>query len=86
MTTSTASVVLPPATAERFPLGPLLLLSLGVFVTVTAESLPAGLMPEMAADLGVDPLRIGLLVSVWAIVVIGTSIHTCRSGGRRPQP
>ena len=82
MTTSTASVVLPPATAERFPLGPLLLLSLGVFVTVTAESLPAGLMPEMAADLGVDPLRIGLLVSVWAIVVIGTSIPLTRATRR----
>ena len=79
MTTSTASVTLPPAAVARFPLGPLLLLSLGVFVTVTAESLPAGLMPEMAAELGVDPLRIGLLVSVWAIVVIGTSIPLARA-------
>ena len=82
MTSSTASVVLPRPAVERFPLGALLLLSLGVFVTVTAESLPAGLMPEMARDFGVDPLRIGLLVSVWAIVVIATSIPLTRATRR----
>lgn len=82
MTSSTASVALPSPSVARLPLGALLLLSLGVFVTVTAESLPAGLMPEMAADLGVDPLRIGLLVSVWAIVVIGTSIPLTRATRR----
>ncbi|MFB7883263.1 MFS transporter [Microbacterium sp. NPDC056057] len=82
MTSSTASVALPEASVSRFPIGALLLLSLGVFVTVTAESLPAGLMPEMARDLGVDPLRIGLLVSVWAIVVIATSIPLTRATRR----
>jgi predicted MFS family arabinose efflux permease len=82
MTTSTTPVALSSPVAPRFPLGALLLLSLGVFVTVTAESLPAGLMPEMAADLGVDPLRIGLLVSVWAIVVIGTSLPLTRATRR----
>lgn len=82
MTTSTASVAVSSPPVARFPLGALLLLSLGVFVTVTAESLPAGLMPEMAADLGVDPLRIGLLVSVWAIVVIGTSLPLTRATRR----
>jgi predicted MFS family arabinose efflux permease len=82
MTSSTVSVTLPDTSASRFPLAALLLLSLGVFVTVTAESLPAGLMPEMARDLGVDPLRIGLLVSVWAIVVIATSIPLTRATRR----
>ena len=82
MTTSTASVTVSSPPAVRFPLGALLLLSLGVFVTVTAESLPAGLMPEMAAEFGVDPLRIGLLVSVWAIVVIGTSLPLTRATRR----
>ncbi len=79
MTTSTASVALPSTAAPRLPTSALLLLSLGVFVTVTAESLPAGLMPEMAAELGVDPLRIGLLVSVWALVVIATSLPLTRA-------
>ena len=82
MTSSTVSVTLPETSVSRFPLGALVLLSLGVFVTVTAESLPAGLMPEMARDLGVDPLRIGLLVSVWAIVVIATSIPLTRATRR----
>ena len=77
MTTSTRPVAVP--VTRRFPLGPLMLLSLGVFVTVTAESLPAGLMPEMAADLRVDPLQIGLLVSVWALVVIVTSLPLARA-------
>jgi len=82
MTTSTASVAVSSPPVVRFPLGALLLLSLGVFVTVTAESLPAGLMPEMAAEFGVDPLRIGLLVSVWALVVIGTSLPLTRATRR----
>ncbi|MEV4686405.1 MFS transporter [Microbacterium sp. LWH3-1.2] len=82
MTSSTASVALSDTSVTRFPLGPLLLLSSGVFVTVTAESLPAGLMLEMARDLGVDPLRVGLLVSVWAIVVIATSIPLTRATRR----
>jgi len=82
MTSSTDLVALVPPAAQRLPLGALLLLSLGVFVTVTAESLPAGLMPEMAAELGVDPLRIGLLVSVWALVVIGTSLPLTRATRR----
>lgn len=60
--------------ATRFPLGSLALLGVAVFVTVTAESLPAGLMPEMAADLGVGSAQIGLLISVWALTVIVTSI------------
>jgi predicted MFS family arabinose efflux permease len=64
---------------ERFPLGALLLLALAVLVTVTAESLPTGLMPEMAASFRVDPLSIGLLISVWAITVIVTSIPLARA-------
>lgn len=77
MATSTAPTA--PIETRRFPLGSLLLLSLGVFVTVTAESLPAGLMPEMGREFGVDPLQIGLLVSVWALVVIVTSFPLARA-------
>ncbi|WP_162458548.1 MFS transporter [Pseudactinotalea suaedae] len=67
---------------SRLPLQPLLILGLGVLVTVTAESLPAGMMPEMAADLAVKPLEIGLLISVWAITVIVTSVPLARATGR----
>ncbi|WP_461472457.1 MFS transporter [Microbacterium sp. HJ5] len=78
MTISTTPV---PASdsATRFPLRALTTLGLGVFVTVTAESLPAGLMPEMSADLGVSPVQTGLLISVWAATVILTSIPLARA-------
>lgn len=81
MMTSTDAVptVAPPA---RFPLRALLILSLGVLVTVTAESLPAGLMPEMSADLGVDAMQVGLLISVWALTVIVTSLPLARATAR----
>jgi len=81
MSTSTASIpaVSAPESPARFPLGALLLLGLAVLVTVTAESLPTGLMPEMAASFGVEPLGIGLLISVWAVTVIVTSIPLARA-------
>ncbi len=82
MSTSTASVPTTAAAAPRFPLGSLLLLSLAVFVTVTAESLPAGLLPEMVEGLRTDPLGVGLLISVWAVTVIVTSIPLARLTAR----
>jgi predicted MFS family arabinose efflux permease len=83
MSTSTAAAAAATsAPAARFPLRALLLLSFGVLVTVTAESLPAGLMPELSADLGVSPAQIGLLISVWALTVIFTSIPLTRASAR----
>ncbi|KAA9156521.1 MFS transporter, partial [Microbacterium lushaniae] len=67
-----------PVAVRRFPAAALLLLSLGVFLTVTAEALPAGMLPEMAADLRVSPEQVGLLISVWAVTVIVTSIPLAR--------
>ncbi|MFC4012677.1 MFS transporter [Nonomuraea purpurea] len=76
MTLDTATRPLAPT--AKFPIGSLVLLGIAVFVTVTAETLPAGLMPEMAADFGVDSVQIGLLISVWALTVIVTSIPLTR--------
>ncbi|MCK6065979.1 MULTISPECIES: MFS transporter [Microbacterium] len=67
-----------PVAVRSFPAAALLLLSLGVFLTVTAEALPAGMLPEMAADLRVSPEQVGLLISVWAVTVIVTSIPLAR--------
>jgi predicted MFS family arabinose efflux permease len=74
--TDSISTLAPP---QGFPLRALLILSLGVFVTVTAESLPAGLMPEMSADLDVSAMQVGMLISVWAMTVIITSIPLARA-------
>lgn len=80
--TTTTPVGAAPAAALRFPLRALLILSLGVLITVTAESLPAGLLPEMSADLGASPMQIGLLISVWALTVIVTSLPLARATAR----
>lgn len=77
MTTNTLPATRPAETA-RLPLGALLVLSAAVFITVTAESLPAGLLPEMAAGLHTDPLGVGLLISVWALTVIVSSVPLAR--------
>ena len=45
-----------------------------VFATVTSEFLPTGMLPSMAADLGVSTSQIGFLVSVWALTVVLTAI------------
>ena len=62
-----------PVAATRFPLFPLALLSGAIFVSVTSEFLPTGLLPDMAEGLGVSEARVGLLVTVFAGTVVLTS-------------
>ncbi len=47
----------------------MLLLTAAVFVSVTTELLPTGLLPAMSRDLGVSAGRVGLLVTVYALMV-----------------
>ena len=67
---------------DVFPWRGLLLLSAAVFVSVTAEFLPTGLLPDIAAGLGVTTPQAGLLVSVFAgtvvIAAVGLSLLTRR--------
>ena len=52
----------------------LLVLGAATFVMVTAEMVPTAVLPEMSAGLGVSEAQTGLLVSVWAaVVVVGSS-------------
>jgi DHA1 family inner membrane transport protein len=53
-----------------FPLFRLLVISGAIFVVVTSEFLPTGLLPEMAEELGVSQSRIGLLVTIFALTVV----------------
>lgn len=55
---------------DRFPLFRLLVLAGAIFVSVSSEFLPTGLLPDIAADLGVSESRVGLLVSVFAFTVV----------------
>lgn len=73
--------------AARFPLGRLLLLMGSAFAANTGEFLPAGVLPQMAAGLGVSEARIGLLVSTFALTVaisaLPLTILTSRIGQKR---
>lgn len=62
-----------PPTDTRFPLFPLLTLAVAIFLSVTIEMLPTGLLPQMSAELGVTEASIGLTVSVFAFTVVLTS-------------
>lgn len=65
--------------SERDAVWPVLAVATAAtFWTVTAEMLPSGLMPQMSADLGVSPARIGLLVSAWALTVAVSALVLVR--------
>jgi predicted MFS family arabinose efflux permease len=80
--TNTANIFLPtvprtpaaktPAT-QPFPWVGLITLAAAVFLSVTSEMLPTGLLPEMSASLNVAESQIGLLVSWFAFTVVVTS-------------
>lgn len=58
------------STAAKLPWIGLLALATAIFVSVTSEFLPGGLLPEMARDLGVGLSTAGLLVTVFAGTVV----------------
>jgi DHA1 family inner membrane transport protein len=55
---------------ERFPRAALLALAAGAFVMCTAEFVIAGLLPDIAADLGVGVPTAGLLISGYAAAIV----------------
>jgi len=56
--------------SDRFPLFRLLVISGAVFVSITSEFLPMGLLPVMSADLDLSKAQVGLLVTVFAFTVV----------------
>jgi predicted MFS family arabinose efflux permease len=64
----------PAAAQQPFPWIGLLTLAGAIFVSVTSEFLPTGLLPEMAADLNVGLSTAGYLVTIFAgTVVVATT-------------
>ena len=59
-----------PRTTTPFPYFALLTVAVAVFLSVTTEMLPTGLLPEMSADLRVSESLIGITVSVFALTVV----------------
>lgn len=73
----TTSPVLPRPTTD-LPWPSLLVLGAATFTMVTAEMLPTAVLPQMSAGLGVSESRTGLLVSLWAAVVVVASFPLVR--------
>ena len=79
--TNTANIFLPTGSIPAAPTAPtnpfpwvgLITLSAAVFLSVTSEMLPTGLLPEMSRSLDVTESQIGLLVSWFAFTVVLTS-------------
>ncbi|AMB57759.1 MFS transporter [Microterricola viridarii] len=69
MTETSPSRTTPPA----FPWVGLLTLAVAVFLSITIEMLPMGLLPDMSAELGASEPEVGLLVSVFAFTVVLSS-------------
>lgn len=59
-----------PASTASFPWIGLLTLAGAVFVSVTSEFLPTGLIPDMSRDLGVSIPLTGQLVTIFAATVV----------------
>jgi predicted MFS family arabinose efflux permease len=77
-----------PASSEaRLPLWGLLALAAAGFITVLTEAMPAGLLPQIGASLGIAPALVGQLVTVYAVGSLVAAIPlvaVTRSWRRRP--
>jgi DHA1 family inner membrane transport protein len=59
------------ATTEyRFPLAALIILAAAIFVAVTSEFVPVGLLPDLAETFNVSESQVGLLVTIFAGSVV----------------
>ena len=68
----------PQTTSDRLPWPSLVVLGAATFTMVTAEMLPTAVLPQMSVGLGVPEARTGLLVSLWAAVVVVASFPLVR--------
>ncbi|MHC8351993.1 MFS transporter [Pseudomonas sp. RT4P38] len=74
-------------TGERLPLSGLLALATAGFITVLTEAMPAGLLPQMSADLNVSQALVGQLVTLYAIGSLLAAIPlTIATRGWRRRP
>ncbi|WJX98596.1 MFS transporter [Curtobacterium sp. 458] len=66
----------PSATPDRLPIV-VPVLAVGTFLMITTEFVVAGILPEVATDLGVSLGRAGLLITVFAVgMIVGSPLMT----------
>jgi predicted MFS family arabinose efflux permease len=71
--------------SSSFPWVGLLTLAAAIFLSITSEMLPTGLLPEMSASLGVSESSVGLLVTWFAFTVVATSTTMAHLTRRMPR-
>lgn len=89
MAPTTASTPLPDTAAvrPRLPLASLIVLALMGFILIAAETMPAGLLPDIADGMDVSEGTVGLFISAYAlgtVVVTIPAITLTSSYRRRP--
>ncbi|GGZ63210.1 MFS transporter [Streptomyces subrutilus] len=76
-----------PPRPQKLPLAALLALATAVFITSLTETLPAGLLPAMSADLHVSEAATGQTVTVYALGTVLTAIPlAAATAGVRRRP
>ena len=61
------------ATSSPFPFFRLLVITGAIFIAITSEFLPTGLLPDISGELRVSESQVGLLVTVFAGTVVVTT-------------
>lgn len=74
-----------PVTVAPFPWVGLIALAAAVFLSVTTEMLPTGLLPDMSRSLNVGQSQVGLLVTWFAFTVVFTSTPLAHLTRRLPR-
>jgi len=85
MTTPLSTATPVSAPPAKLPILGLLALSFCVFLSISSEMMPTGLLPEMSATLGVSQSSVGLLVTIFAFTVVLTSTLLIRLTRRVPR-
>ncbi|MBJ2260929.1 MULTISPECIES: MFS transporter [Pseudomonas] len=76
-----------PSQRERLPMAGLLALATAGFITILTEAMPAGLLPQMSAGLGVSEALVGQLVTLYALGSLLAAIPlTIATRGWRRRP
>jgi len=70
---------------QPFPVARLMVIAGAIFVCVSSEFLPTGILPEIAVGVGVSEAQAGLLVSVFAFTVALTTVPLTRLTYRYPR-
>jgi predicted MFS family arabinose efflux permease len=70
---------------DRRSVAALLALAVAAFCYVTVETVPVGLLSEIAADLDVSPSRVGLLVTGYSVTVAVLTLPLVRMTGNVPR-